>query len=230
MKRLTKLILLVTILSLVLVGCTPAPGNNNGNGDLDARLKEKDDRIAELEAELEALYGNGDEELDIDSLLATTINVLELLKTKDMDDLSDYIHPSKGVRFSPYGYIDTDNHLVFTAEEVDNLDKDAGIYTWGSYDGSGEPIELDFNDYYDRFIFDHDFSNPQIIGNNVRIGQGNTLNNIAEVYENGYFVELHFQGFDPQYEGIDWVSLRLVFEEVDGDWYLVGIVHDQWTI
>ena len=227
MKTFTKLILLVTILSIFLVGCAV---DTNGDTDLDARLKEKSDRIAELEAELEALYGGGNDELDIDSLLATTINVLELLKTKDMDDLSDYIHPSKGVRFSPYGYVDVDDHLVFTSEEIENLDDDPGIYTWGAYDGSGEPIELDFNEYYDRFIFDQDFSNPQIIGNNVRIGQGNTLENIGEVYPEGRFVELHFQGFDPQYEGIDWASLRLVFEEVDGDWYLVGIVHDQWTI
>jgi hypothetical protein len=29
---------------------------------------------------------------------------------------------------------------------------------------------------------------------------------------------------------MDWRSLRLVFEEQGGSWYLVGIVHDQWTI
>jgi hypothetical protein len=29
---------------------------------------------------------------------------------------------------------------------------------------------------------------------------------------------------------MDWQSLRLVFEETAGNWYLVGIVHDQWTI
>lgn len=228
MKIYTKLILVITILSLVLVGCA---GDNNGDNDLNAQLKEKDARIAKLEEELEEL-----KDIDIDdddlsnNLLLTTVNVLQLLKNKDMDDLSDFIHPTKGVRFSPYGYVDTDNHLVFTAQEVDDLDNDTKVYTWGNYDGSGEPIELDFNDYYDKFIFDQDFSNPQIIGNNVAVSFGNSLDNISEVYEGGHFIELHFQGFDPQYEGMDWTSLKLVFESVNGNWYLVGIVHDQWTI
>ena len=199
-------------------------------------LKERDDRIAVLEQELARLMkidDNDDNDDDIElsnNLLLTTVNVLELLNDKDMDDLSDFVHPTKGVRFSPYGYIDVDNHLVFTAGQVDDLDDDTEVYTWGSYDGSGEDIDLDFDDYYYDFIFDVDFSDPELIGNNAIIGIGNSLINIEEVYPDGHFVELHFTGFDPQYEGIDWRSLRLVFETVNGDWYLVGIIHDEWTI
>jgi len=29
---------------------------------------------------------------------------------------------------------------------------------------------------------------------------------------------------------MDWRSLKLVFKEKDGNWYLVGVVHDEWTI
>ena len=231
MKIYTKLILLVTILSVILVGCTV---DNNGV-DYEVKLKEKDDKIAGLEQELEDLRDNDEDAVDdnddvSENLLLTTVRVLQLLKDKNMDDLSDFIHPTKGVRFSPYGYVDIENHLVFKAEEVNELEDNTQVYTWGAYDGSGEDIELSFNDYYDKFIFDEDFSNPQIIGNNVIVGIGNSLVNIEEVYPDGRFVELHFEGFDPQYEGIDWRSLRLVFETVDGNWYLVGIVHDQWTI
>ena len=231
MKIYTKLILLVTILSVILVGCTV---DNNGV-DYEVKLKEKDDKIAGLEQELEDLRDNDEDDVDdnddvSENLLLTTVRVLQLLKDKNMDDLSDFIHPTKGVRFSPYGYVDIENHLVFKAEEVNELEDNTQVYTWGAYDGSGEDIELSFNDYYDKFIFDEDFSNPQIIGNNVIVGIGNSLVNIEEVYPDGRFVELHFEGFDPQYEGIDWRSLRLVFETVDGNWYLVGIVHDQWTI
>lgn len=228
MKIYSKLILIMTITSLTLVGC--AVDNNKGDADLNAQLREKEERIAELEEELEDLRIVDEGEGISDNLLATTVRVLELLKDKDMEDLSEFIHPTKGVRFSPYGHVDVDNHQVFSAEEVAELEGDAGFYTWGSYDGSGESIELDFNGYYDEFIFDEDFLNPQIIGNNVSVSQGNSLDNISEVYEDGHFIELHFQGFDPQYEGIDWKSLKLVFEVVDNDWYLVGIVHDQWTI
>jgi hypothetical protein len=42
-------------------------------------------------------------------------------------------------------------------------------------------------------------------------------------------VEYYFPGFDLQLQGMDWRSLRLVFTLYDNTWYLVGIIHDQWT-
>jgi hypothetical protein len=42
-------------------------------------------------------------------------------------------------------------------------------------------------------------------------------------------VEYYFPGFDPQYGGMDWRSLRLVFSDHGGTWYLAGIIHDEWT-
>ena len=101
---------------------------------------------------------------------------------------------------------------------------------WGHYDGSGEPIELNFNDYYERFIYDADFANPQVIGNDVAVSYGNAIDNTKEIYPNSHFIELHFKGLDPKYEGMDWRSLKLVFEQEDGKWYLVAIVHGEWTI
>jgi hypothetical protein len=104
------------------------------------------------------------------------------------------------------------------------------VYHWGTYDGSGMPIELAFRQYYKEFVYDVDFARPDVVGFNERVGQGNSIDNIASAYPDGMTVEYHFEGFDPEYAGMDWRSLRLVFEEEDGIWYLVGVVHDQWTI
>ena len=98
------------------------------------------------------------------------------------------------------------------------------------FDGSGEPINLTFEAYFERFIYDADFARPHAIGYNEIIGAGNTINNIAEVYPNAVTIEYHFEGFDPTFAGLDWRSLRLVLEGKEGTWYLVGIVHDEWTI
>lgn len=56
--------------------------------------------------------------------------------------------------------------------------------------------------------------------------------NVCSISVNIYYnyVEYHFPGFEKKYEGKDWKSLRLVFEKKNDRWYLVGIVHDQWTI
>ena len=120
--------------------------------------------------------------------------------------------------------------LFRSAPEIAALPSDTTVYTWGAFDGSGHPIELSFADYYTRFVYDQEFVNPHVVGINNVIGLGNTLVNIADVHPNGSFVEFHFTGFDPQYEGMDWSSLFLVFEQLDGNWVLVGIVHNEWTI
>lgn len=164
---------------------------------------------------------------DINKIAAEVINVL---KDKDTDKLSERVHPEKGVRFSPYGYVDVENDLVFVASEIRGLLSNSTIYSWGSYDGTGDPIELKFEDYYKIFIYDVDFANAEKIGYNEILGHGNTLENSAEVYKDSIVVEYHFPGLDPQYEGMDWRSLRIVFEKHNDTWYLVGIIHDQWTI
>ena len=56
------------------------------------------------------------------------------------------------------------------------------------------------------------------------------LENQFEVYESPIIVEYYFSGFNPEYEGMDWRSLRLVFEEIRGHWKLVGLINNQWTI
>jgi hypothetical protein len=43
-------------------------------------------------------------------------------------------------------------------------------------------------------------------------------------------IEYYFPGFDPQYGGLDWRSIRLVFVQHGMDWYLTAIIHGEWTI
>ncbi len=119
---------------------------------------------------------------------------------------------------------------IFPASQVLIFLPDKKVYTWGIYDGSGLLINLTPAEYYNKFIYDVDFVNAPEISYNRIIGKGSTINNAFEVYPNTIIVEYHFSGFDPKYEGMDWRSLRLVFEEKDTVWYLIGIIHDQWTI
>lgn len=200
-------------------GSTTAP-NTGGNTDKNAS-SDLDDKADVLQKDTEEY---------IKSIIEKRAKeVLTAIKNYDMEKLADAIHPNKGVRFSPYGYVDVKNHLTFTAEEVKKLGADSKTYHWGYYDGSGEPITLNFSDYYKKFIYDVDFVNAEQVGYNKTLGHGNSLNNSFDVYKNPIIVEYYFSGFDPQYEGMDWKSLRLVFEKKDDTWYLVGIIHDQWT-
>jgi hypothetical protein len=160
----------------------------------------------------------------------TSIKALGALKNKNFGYLSTLAHPEKGIRFTPYAYIDVEKDVVLKASEIKNIQADSRSFSWGSYDGSGEPINLPFGEYFDKFVWDQDFSDAQISAKNEFLSGGNSTNNLKEVYPDAQYYEYYFSGFDPQYEGLDWVSLRLVFEEYKGAWYLVGIVHGQWTI
>jgi hypothetical protein len=171
-----------------------------------------------------------------DPLSARATEVLHTLRAKDWAALAAFVHPDKGLRFSPYTFVRVDpdanqgQDLVFDAAQVGNFPADRAVYRWGRFDGTGEPIALTVDAYWSRFIYDADFWQPHVVGYGEFIGQGNTINNIAQVYEQATTVEYHFTGFDARYEGLDWRSLRLVLEEKAGTWYLVGIVHDEWTI
>jgi len=221
-RKFTAILLLLTFI-LTLAACTASQPNEDNISDI-----EKQEANGAIQDKANA--GDKDTGKDTQIIEDRAVSVLTAIKNFDMEKLADAVHPDKGVRFSPYGYVDVDNDLVFTAEEVKNLANDTKTYLWGHYDGSGEPINLSFPDYYKRFIYDADFINAEQVGYNKALGQGNTLNNSFEVYKNSIIVEYHFSGIDPKYEGMDWRSLRLVFEKKNDVWYLVGIIHDEWTI
>ncbi|AIQ11047.1 copper amine oxidase N-terminal domain-containing protein [Paenibacillus durus] len=155
---------------------------------------------------------------------------VQALKAKDWAALSSMVHSSRGVRFSPYGYVDTAKDIVLSSGEIAAIGADGTVRTWGAYDGTGDPIKLTFAQYYDKFIYSADFAEAPEMGYNQTIGTGNSLNNARGVYPDAIVVEYHYDGFDPQYAGMDWQSLRLVFVKEGGQWMLVGIIHDQWTI
>lgn len=165
------------------------------------------------------------------SLGESTALMLRLLKQDHMAAFSNYIHPTEGIRFSAYGYIDTTDDRHFTQESfrylITHPDKKVN---WGSYDGSGDPIKLNLHDYLKRFVYDKDFLNAEKTSQNEMIGGGNSLNNLLKIYPDASFTESYFSGFDKKMEGMDWVTLRLVYKKYQGKFYLIAVVHDQWTI
>jgi hypothetical protein len=161
-------------------------------------------------------------------VLAQAGEVAQVLKNQDMAALSTYIHPLQGIRFSPYAFVkDTDQ--VFSAEQISAILSDGSVYPWGNYAGTGEPINLSFADYYSKFIYDVDFANAPQVSLNHRLSSGNSIDNAPEFYPGSMVVEYYFPGFDPQYSGMDWRSLKMIFTEANNTWYLAGLIHDEWT-
>ena len=163
-------------------------------------------------------------------LLQAAAGVTDALHAKDYEALSAFVHPSRGVTFTPYSTVDFQQDRHFSADQIKNLAQDSATYTWGYEDGRGEPIQMTMSQYFERFVFDADYTQaPQVAVDEI-ITSGNALENLTEAYSGCRFVDFCYLSRDPASEGLDWCSLKLVFAGEDGIWYLVGVVHGEWTI
>ncbi|MBT8399182.1 MAG: hypothetical protein KJO98_01800 [Rhodothermia bacterium] len=160
----------------------------------------------------------------------TADEVVQHLALQNWSELAEIVHPQSGVLFSPYGFVDMQHAVVLDRNDLRSAATDSTQRIWGRFDGTGEPIRMTFSEYYERFIYDAAYAAIECGAPNERIGQGNTLNNIGEVFsDESVFIECHHPGSD-RYAGMDWRSLRIVLEPAARRWLLVGVVHDEWTI
>ena len=159
-----------------------------------------------------------------------TEKVLTAISEEDYKTLADYVHPEKGVRFTPYTNVSLEKDVVFSQDDIRKFFENQSKYLWGNYDGSGFEISLTPRQYYEEFIYSAGFLYAEDIGYNEVISSGNMVENQFEVYENAIVVEYYFPGFDPNFGGADWQSLRLVYQLYANEWKLVGIIHNQYTI
>jgi len=156
-------------------------------------------------------------------------HILTLIKNRDFKELSKYVHPVKGIRFSPYTCV-SKRDLVFTASQVANFGSDKTKYIWGIFDGSGFDIEYTPAEYFDDFVYDKDFINYGKVSYDTTQGKGNTVDNISKLPPNSFItVEYKYPGHG-EFSFINWANLRLVFQKYNGKWYLTGIIHEEWTI
>ena len=250
-NRYKLLILMIIILSLLLSACgdenldDPVPIDEDITRGLETEiqaLKEEMEVLAEenenliqekeelriLNEDLEMQGANNDgPSTGPQSLIGLGMDIMELIRDKDLTELSNHVHPSKGLRFTPLVHIVVGRDQEFTSQELADLDQDQTVYNWGYYKDSPDEIMLDFNDYYEEFIYDEDYANPDIIGINTIVNTGGEIDNVHDSYPNGEFLEFMIVGEENQY-GSDWRSLKLVFEKENGVDYLVGIVRGQW--
>jgi len=96
----------------------------------------------------------------------TAAELINAISDKDFEKVSEFVHPEKGVRFTPYTNVSVDNDVVLSQEEVKNFFNDKTTYIWGHYDGRGDEISLTPGEYYDEFIYSEDFKNAEAIGYN----------------------------------------------------------------
>lgn len=141
------------------------------------------------------------------------------------------LNGSAKVLFSPYLFVDTTSALKFSFQELLALSGSDVSNKWGLYDGSGEPIFLNIQNYFARFVNDVNYLDDTAEMNLGEVQQrGNSLSNLTELFPDAEFVEFYKGPVDDELMGMDWRSLILVFQLVNDEITLVAIVHNEWTI
>ena len=130
---------------------------------------------------------------------------------------------------APFSTVTPDCDRCLTAAQVSGLAEDEEVYVWGVMAGSGAPIRATAAEYFDRFVYNEDYARAPEVGVDAVLLSGNALENVSDAYPDARFVDYAFPGLDPELEGFDWCSLKLVFEPWENEWYLVGLVHGEWT-
>ncbi|SDQ69413.1 hypothetical protein SAMN05421664_2201 [Chryseobacterium soldanellicola] len=210
-----KLFLSVFIVSLV--GCTKEPSKNNDKKtDSTAQTNVKEPYPDQIKISKE------------ESIKKANDDILNTLKNHDYKQFAQFIHPEKGVRFSMYAFVDPKEDKHFSKADFDKYQPTKTIFTWGTMDGSGDLYKATIDDYFTKWVYSKDFVTGQFSFNKFQ-GKGNSLNNLKEIYPKADFTENFIKGSQANAE-MDWKCLRLVFEEFQGKYYLVGVINDQWTI
>ncbi|MGE8511295.1 MAG: hypothetical protein ACN6N7_01245 [Chryseobacterium culicis] len=211
-----KILMAVFVLSMI-VACKKEVGKPVPN-EIDSIAQTKTDSA-------DIIKNNANKEV---VLKQTNDEVLKALKAKDYTTFASLIHPEKGIRFSMYAFVDTKGDKHFSKADFEKYQPTKTLFTWGAHDGSGDPYKATINEYLGKWVFSKDFTASQYSLNKF-IGGGNSLNNLQEIYPKDDFTENYIKGTE-KYGEMDWKTVRFVFEEFQGKYYLIAVVNDQWTI
>lgn len=155
--------------------------------------------------------------------------VLAALAAADATRLAALAHPGRGVRFSTGTYVQPGSDVRLSPAEMAALAAEDTPRVWGYADGSGRPIRLTFAALLRDYFYDRDYARAPGIAYNRVVHAGNTNVNVFDIYPRAVLAEYHFC-VPPGVETLDWRSLRLLFELSGGEYRLVAVVRDQWTI
>lgn len=211
MKRVFFLIIISTI-----IGCKknePKPVQNHSDSLTEHSVKNHKPEISTSKEE---------------SVKKINDEILHALKTKNYKHFAEFIHPEKGVRFSMYAFISVNEDKNFSKADFIKYLPTKTVFTWGARDGSGDAHQSTIKEYLNDWVFVKDFSQSSYTLNAFQAG-GNSLNNLKEIYPDTDFTENYIKPVGKNNE-LDWNTLRLVFKQFQGKYYLVAVINDKWTI
>ena len=165
-------------------------------------------------------------------LLALSEEIFTLLKESDFRGISERVNPDEGVTFAFYADFGNPNgyggqYVTLSKKEIKETNDTK--YLWGN-DESGKEYKLSLNEYVQQILLQRwgieEVDYTIITFNEPAENFAGVINTIHQNYPDAKYVEYHSQGKDEH----SFQSLRFIYQESDGEWYLIGIARDVATV
>jgi hypothetical protein len=237
MRDMKQALLISTLLCVFLAGCAAAPPARNlergGNTSADSSSSEftflpgtdSDQFAIPLPAQPQPLP---EEALSASGTILrdhTEREAVIALKNRDMSHLAD-LASEEGIRFSISGNI-REEDIVLKPEQIRSAFADNHIRHWGTLDGSGEPYEKTFTDFYAFLYGTVDYAGYPVVWNKTMSPFRPTLDDVREVYGQSAQVAEHTY---PGEIGMDFETLKIVLtRNAKGAWKVAGLIRVYWS-
>ena len=167
--------------------------------------------------------------IDIEQhLLQLSDELMTYLKQQQFDKFIEYVDPVDGALFSffadfgdPEGY--GGPYIALTKKQLANSEAE---YIW-AYDKSGKAFKMTFPQYVNDFLLKrhgHNIVYTTISFNETFSNHKSINNTIHEYYPDAKYVEYYSPPLDEAGQLLQ--AIRFVYQERDGEWYLIGIARD----
>ncbi len=161
-------------------------------------------------------------------LWRTSVEIINLLSAKDYAKLEAMVS-SAGLSVNDNPSLDLTKHHI-SKENISEIPYDSTTMLWGYEDGRGDPINVTTQAFIEQYVFSKNFLMTDSINvNRIKDGGTNNANTLLQDISGRNFVAFYYQG-DPQYPGMTWMTLYLIFDVENGAYKLRGITRNQWTI
>ena len=228
-------------------------GDNVVINEEEDNLKEKENEIREqinkeiqqLNKKIQQMENEKKQEIESNNLRIKLLNDTEIiyraLEQLDFETIATMVHPQLGVTFALYAdygnpfAIGGENggpYISFSREQL--LENNDQIYMFGTHHASEEIIyEMSLNEYIqDILIYHYKELLPirEISYNEQLYYSGGIINTIHQFYPEAKFVEYYrYESDEPINDPISTQSLRFVYQDYEGEWYLTAIVRDVYS-
>ncbi len=173
-------------------------------------------------------------------LLNTGNEALDAIKSADFKKLEKLVS-SAGLSWDHYIYVNlTDPNYNIPKDQISSIPTDSKKYAMGYGDGTGSPIEVTRSEYFQKYIFNHEYTDATKTKITI-IKPSASINELDKFFveannesRTGGFGERAVIGYhfkestitDPSGYG----TLYLIFDDEKGEYKLRGIARYYWTI